>query len=267
MIYLQAGIRAGEEAQVPTQRKGKIMNTAKTLDRMDFSEKTVGQIVAEDFRTAEVFNKYGIDFCCGGSVPLSEACREKGADPAAVVRELEAAKSSLVGRELNYGQWELPFLADYIVNTHHAYLRENTGQIAAYVRKIAEVHGTRHPEVVEIADIFDRVAADMEGHLEEEEEILFPAIRRIAAARKAGPPAEPEDLERIRDSLAQLDREHQEIGDAVHVIRDLSKGYVVPGDACNTYLVTYRKLREFEDDLHKHVHLENNILFPRATKL
>jgi regulator of cell morphogenesis and NO signaling len=267
MIYLQAGNRAGETTQVPTLRKGKIMNTAKTLDKMDYREKTVGQIVAEDFRTAGVFDKYGIDFCCGGSVPLSEACREKGADPAAVAREIEAAKSSPLGRELNYAAWELPFLADYIVNTHHAYLRENTGQIAAYARKIAEVHGARHPEVVEIAAIFDRVAADMVGHLKEEEEVLFPAVRRIAAARKAGSPAEPEDLESIRASLEQLDREHQEIGDAVHAIRDLSDGYAVPEDACNTYLVTYHKLREFEDDLHKHVHLENNILFPGAAQL
>ncbi len=243
------------------------MNTAKTPDRMEISEKTVGRIVAEDYRAAGVFDKYGIDFCCGGSVPLSEACREKGADPAAVARELEATKSSPVGRELNFGQWELSFLADYIVNTHHAYLKENTGQIAASARKIAEVHGARHPEVVEIAAIFAKVAADLEGHLKEEEEVLFPAVRRIAAARKSGSSPEPEDLERIRASLAQLDREHQEIGDAVHAIRHLSDGYAVPGDVCNTYLVTYRKLREFEDDLHKHVHLENNILFPRAAQL
>jgi regulator of cell morphogenesis and NO signaling len=243
------------------------MNTAKALERMDFADKTVGELVAEDYRVAGVFEKYGIDFCCGGKVALSKTCREKGIDPAAVAREIETAKSSPAGREQNYGAWDLPFLADYIINTHHDYLRENAGQIAAYARKIAEVHGARHPEVVEIAAIFDRVAADMEGHLKEEEEVLFPAVRRIAAARKAGTPAEPEDLERIRASLEQLDREHQEIGDAVHAIRDLSDGYAVPGDACNTYLVTYRKLREFEDDLHKHVHLENNILFPRAAQL
>jgi len=141
------------------------------------------------------------------------------------------------------------------------------GPIAGYARKIAEVHGANHPEVIEIAGIFDRIASDMAAHLREEEEVLFPAIRRIDGARKAGSQPESEDLESVRICLARLIPEHEEIGDAVHRIRHLSKEYAIPGDVCNTFVLTYRKLKEFEDDLHKHVHLENNILFPKAVRL
>lgn len=227
---------------------------------------TVGAIVAADFRTAGVFERHGIDFCCGGKISLADICREKGLAPATLLEELAAIQSVPLERSSNYDAWSLTFLADYIVNTHHVYLNENTAQIAAYAEKIAVVHGSHHPEVIEIAAIFARIATDMAAHLREEEEVLFPAIRRIEAAVKAGAPAQAADLEAIGKSLATLDREHEAIGDAVHAIRHLASGYVIPGDACNTFAVTYRKLKEFEDDLHKHVHLENNILFPKAAR-
>jgi regulator of cell morphogenesis and NO signaling len=231
------------------------------------SEATVGAIVADDFRTARVFEGHGIDFCCGGKSTLAAICREKGLELATLQREIAEAKSSPVERSQNYAAWALPFLADYIVNTHHAYLNENTAQIAAYADKIAGVHGAHHPEVVEIAAIFARIATDMAAHLREEEEVLFPAIKRNDAARIAGNPPDALDVATIRASLTKLDQEHQAIGDAVHAIRHLAKGYALPADVCNTFAVTYRMLHEFEDDLHKHVHLENNILFPKAARL
>ena len=234
---------------------------------MNTSEKTIGEIVAADYRTATVFEKHGIDFCCGGKVALAAICAEKGLDLATITGELEAVKREPVERSQNYASWALPFLADYIVNTHHAYLKENTGQIAAYAQKIAEVHGAHHPEVIEIAAIFDKIAVDMAAHLREEEEVFFPAIKRVAAARKAGTTPDAKDIETIKTSLKKLDHEHEEIGDAVHTIRHLAKEYAIPDDVCNTFVVTYQKLKEFEDDLHKHVHLENNILFPKAAKL
>jgi len=229
--------------------------------------KTIGEIVAADFRTARVFEKHGIDFCCGGQVALASICAEKGLDLATVTSELEAVQSEPAERSQNYSAWALPFLADYIVNTHHLYLKENDEQIAAYARKIADVHGAHHPEVIRISAIFDKIAADMAAHLKEEEEVFFPAINRVYAARIAGNTPDTMDQETIRVSLLKLQREHEEIGDAVHTIRHLSKEYAIPGDVCNTFTVTYRKLKEFEDDLHKHVHLENNILFPKASEL
>ena len=228
---------------------------------------TIGDLVAQDYRTAEVFEKYGIDFCCGGKVTLAAACREREVDMAELLRDLEQAAHQPIDRSQNYAAWELPFLADYIVNTHHAYLKENTGSIAAYAHKIAEVHGAHHPEVIEIAAIFDRIAADLELHLREEEQVLFPAIRKLSELAKAGSARYSGDMQAIRASLKTLSHEHDEIGAAIHAIRHLAKDYAIPGDVCNTFMVTYRKLKEFEDDLHKHVHLENNILFLKAAEL
>ncbi|MDA8429701.1 MAG: iron-sulfur cluster repair di-iron protein [Geobacteraceae bacterium] len=230
-------------------------------------DRTIGEIVAADYRTAKVFETHGIDFCCGGRVTLATVCREKGINPDTLLREIEAIKSEQIDRSQNYTAWELPFLVDYIVNTHHAYLKENDEQIAIYARKIAEVHGAHHPEVVEIATIFEKIATDMAIHLREEEEVFFPALKRAAAERKANHAPSQEDRAVIEESLAKLGREHEAIGDAIHTIRHLSKEYAIPKDTCNTFMITYQKLKEFEDDLHKHVHLENNILFPKASRL
>jgi regulator of cell morphogenesis and NO signaling len=229
--------------------------------------KTIGEIVAADFRTAAVFENHGIDFCCGGKVALAATCAEKGLDLAVITGELEAVQNQPAERNQNYSSWSLPFLADYIVNTHHVYLKENDDQIAAYAQKIATVHGAHHPEVIRIAAIFGKIATDMVGHLKEEEEVFFPALKRADAARTAGTAPDASDRETIRASLLRLHREHEEIGDAIHEIRHLAKGYAIPDDVCNTFMLTYRKLNEFEDDLHKHVHLENNILFPKAAEL
>lgn len=232
----------------------------------DTSMKSIGEIVAADYRTSKVFAKYGIDFCCGGKTELSAACREKGIDPAAIAREIEAVRSEPIERSQDYGSWGLSFLSDYILNTHHAYLKENVGQIAAYTHKIAEVHRARHPEVIRIDAVYDSVAKDLAAHLREEEEVLFPAVRRIDAAGKAGKTPEEKDLNAIKGSLARLQEDHAKVGEALITIRNLAKGYAIPDGVCNTYVVTYQMLREFEGDLHKHVHLENNILFPMAAR-
>ncbi len=231
------------------------------------SQGTIGEIVAADFRTAKVFEKYKIDFCCGGNVALDSACEKTGINLAAISKELEAVKKSPMDRSQNYAAWELPFLADYIINTHHTYLKENTEQIAAYASKISTVHGPHHPEMIEISKNFDKIATDMAAHLREEEEVFFPAIKRVYAAKKSGSRPLATDLETLKTSFTKLDEEHVLIGDATHAIRHLTNEYVVPADVCNTVMVTYQKLKEFEDDLHKHVHLENNILFLKATLL
>lgn len=230
-------------------------------------EMAIGEIVAGDYRTAAIFEKHGIDFCCGGKVALATVCAEHGVDLAAITGELAALQEKPVDRSQNYASWTLSFLSDYIVNTHHVYLKENDGKIVAYARKVAEVHGANHPEVIRIAAIFEKIAAGMVGHLQEEEELFFPAVKGAEAARAAGTMPDEQLRETIRTSLVRLHREHEEIGDAIHEIRHLANEYALPDDACNTFMLTYRMLREFEDDLHKHVHLENNILFPKAAEL
>ena len=233
----------------------------------EIANKTIGEFVAEDYRTAAVFERHGIDFCCGGQGTLAKVCKEKGLDSGQILSEIEAVRKEPAKRGENYAAWELPFLADYIVNTHHVWLKENDPTITAYTRKIADVHGAHHPEVIEIAALFEKIATDMDAHLREEEEVFFPAVKRAAAARKAGQTPAREDRKVIKESLEQLKREHEEVGDAIHRIRHLAKGYAIPADVCNTFMVTYQKLQEFEEDLHKHVHLENNILFPKAAQL
>jgi len=230
-------------------------------------ETTIGEIVAADYRTAGVFERHGIDFCCGGKIPVAEACKHKGIELATLAGELESLQHEPVDRSQNYSAWSLTFLADYIVNTHHVYLKENDDQIVAYARKIASVHGEHHPEVIQIAKIFGKIATDMVAHLKEEEEVFFPALKRAEAARTNGNQPDAEDRETIRNSLARLQREHEEVGDAIHEIRRLANDYAIPDDVCNTFMLTYRKLDEFEEDLHKHVHLENNILFLKAGRL
>jgi regulator of cell morphogenesis and NO signaling len=230
-------------------------------------DKTIGDIVAADFRAATVFENHGIDFCCGGQVTLAAVCAERSLNLQEITQELEAVQSAPADRSQNYAAWSLPFLADYIVNTHHAYLKENDPQIAAYAQKIAAVHGDNHPELLEITAIFDKIVVNMTAHLQEEEEIFFPALKRVNDAKIDERTPDPKDQETIRTSLRKLRREHEEIGDAVHKIHHLAKDYAIPGDVCNTFTVTYHKLKEFEDDLHKHVHLENNILFAKAEKL
>ena len=242
--------------------KEKVQSANHTMDAQ-----TVGDLVARDYRIAEVFERYGIDFCCGGKTDLATACREQGIDPDELRRELRKAAETPDERGQNYGEWDLPLLADYIVSTHHAYLKGNTAGIAAHLHKIAQVHGALHPEVPEIAEIFDKIAADLALHLHYEEELLFPAIKKIVTLESAGGSGAARDIEALQASIASLCHEHDEIGQAIHEIRRLAHAYALPPDACNTFMVTYRELQEFENDLHKHVHLENNILFPKAAKL
>jgi len=225
----------------------------------------VGDIVAGDYRTATVFERHGIDFCCGGDVTLAAACADHRLDPAALARELEAARSTPARQDADYASWTLTRLIDHIKAVHHAYLRANTAQTAAYARKIADVHGEHHPELARIAGAFDAMATELTTHLEEEEAVVFPAIKRAEAAGRAASAPGTQDAETIARGVEALVREHEQVGAALRDIRDLAMGFGLPGDACATYALTYQRLQAFEADLHKHVHLENNILFPRAT--
>ncbi len=225
----------------------------------------VGDIVAGDYRTAAVFEKHGIDFCCGGAVTLAAACAAKAIDPSVLLRELETATKTPARQDADNASWTLTRLIDHIKAIHHAYVRANTAQTAAYARKILAVHGDQHPELAQIAASFDQMATALMAHLEQEEEVVFPAIKRAEAAGRTGAAPEAADAAAIARGVETLVREHEQVGAALHRIRDLAMGYGLPPDACATYSLTYERLQAFEADLHKHVHLENNILFPRAS--
>ncbi|KAA3612553.1 MAG: iron-sulfur cluster repair di-iron protein [Calditrichaeota bacterium] len=233
----------------------------------DAANKTVAQLVTEDYRKAEVFKKFGIDFCCGGKRTVHDVCEEKGLDLKLVLQELEKSGSASQSQQENADRWELGFLADYIVNVHHKYVSENIPLLLEFSGKVARVHGENYAEVVKIAGLFEEVAAELQQHLLKEERILFPYIKHLENIQKTGEPFSAPPFESAKNPIAMMEAEHERAGSALAQIDQLSNNYTPPEDACNTFRISYSKLKEFEEDLHRHVHLENNILFPKAIAL
>lgn len=230
------------------------------INETSFDTVTVGEIVTADFRAAEIFKKAGIDFCCGGKKSLAKACEEKKLDPRNIAEKLELLESE-GGPKFNFDNWNLDFLCDYIVNTHHKYVMKTLPELVFYTEKIARVHGSNHPELLEVESLFSQINDELTTHLRKEEEILFPAIRNVVSGKTSG------YRNIIQTEITKMLGEHDFAGGAMDKINTITEGYSLPDDACNTYRVTLRLLNQFEDDLHNHVHLENNILFPKAMKL
>jgi regulator of cell morphogenesis and NO signaling len=228
---------------------------------------TIGEMVAADYRKAQVFKKLGIDFCCGGKKTLEEACAKNGLDVGQVKEELSSVSQQGDSASLSYDKWELDFLIDYIINTHHAYVKEAIPFISGLANKVARVHGDHHPELIDLALIFDKVAKDFGLHLMKEENAVFPYIKELLHEKKSGiKPSDP-DLENVSVPVQLLEVEHELAGDDLLAIRRLTNQYLLPEDACTSYTILFKKLAEFENNLFDHVHLENNILFPKAVQL
>ena len=230
------------------------------------NEETLGEIAAKDLRKAQIFRKYGLDFCCGGKKTVKEACSEKGLDVAKIEQELLQADKVVSSRPLPYNEWELDFLADYIVNTHHSYVKKNLPDILAYANKVARVHGSSHPELLPVRELVEEVYNEMMNHMVKEERILFPYIKDIVTAQKNTQPLQASHFGTVQNPINMMEMEHEVVGKNMEEIRTLTQNYVLPDDACASYSLLYRMLDEFEEDLHIHVHLENNILFPKALK-
>ena len=224
-------------------------------------EPTIGEIVANNFSAASLFKKEGIDFCCGGKKSLTQACEEKGLDPLEIVKKLIALEQIPVQINQNFKEWKLDFLCEHIMKTHHVYVLKTLPELVFYTQKIASVHGEHHPELIEVANLFARVNAELLQHLQNEEEVLFPAILKLMTTHSS------EAKELIISEIARMQNEHEFAGETIDHINELTQNYRIPEDGCNTYRVTFKLLEQFEDDLHIHVHLENNILYPKALKL
>lgn len=222
---------------------------------------TVGEIVANDFRTASIFKESGIDFCCGGKQSIAEACKEKSVDVSNLEKQIIDLEASAILPSQNFKEWELDFLADYIVNTHHKYVLKTLSELIFYTKKIADVHGDNHPELIAVAELFAKINDELLQHLKNEEEVLFPAIK------KALNNPSPEVRATIKSEIERMQGEHDFAGGSMDKINVMTNEYSLPKDACNTYRVAFRLLEQFEDDLHVHVHLENNILYPKALTL
>ena len=226
---------------------------------------TVGETVARDFRAAAVFERFGIDFCCGGRRALDEACRTAAVDPADVVRTLEALPPA-TDATANVTQWPLDQLIEYIVSTHHRYVRASMPTIGRYLAKLVDVHGARHPELARVAAYFENISRALAQHLLKEEQVLFPYIRELATTPVGGRECRS-PFGTVANPIRMMEREHREAAGQLRIIRELTNGYVSPEDGCTTYAVCMAELDRFERDLHRHVHLENNVLFPKALAL
>jgi len=230
-------------------------------------EQEIGQFVAQDFRTAAVFSEYGIDFCCKGNRRLTAVCEKNGIVVDEILEKLNVAVSKQVNPSIDYKSWPLDLLATYIEKTHHKYVESKIPVLREYLAKLCKVHGERHPELIEINDQFLEVSGELAQHMKKEELILFPRIKKMVAHEEQNTPLEPAHFGTVQNPISMMEHEHDDAGEIFRTIAKLTNQYTPPEDGCNTYRVTFSMLDEFEKDLHLHIHLENNILFPEALKL
>jgi regulator of cell morphogenesis and NO signaling len=232
----------------------------------NIDERTVAEIVTENIRTADVFKKNGIDFCCGGNVSVKEICDKKGVDYNVLKDELVNINNKPSDAH-DYNSWDLDFLADYIINTHHKYVIEANPILIEYSDKVANVHGHHYTEVVEINGLVHALIDELNLHMKKEEMMLFPYIKQLAEAKKNGQQIAPSPFGGIQNPINMMELEHDNAGDVIKKIAELSNNYSPPAEACNTYKALYALLEEYQNDLFQHIHLENNILFPKAAIL
>jgi regulator of cell morphogenesis and NO signaling len=231
--------------------------------------KTVGELAAEIPAATRIFEKLGIDYCCGGGTTLEEACRAAGW-PVEQVRDsiemaAEAARAAAPDRDWN--SEPLAGLIEHILDTHHKFTRAELARLGPLFEKVRAAHGGNHPELAHIQAIFDGLAQELTAHLMKEEMVLFPYIVRMEEAAIEHATVVPAPFGTVRNPIAMMVHEHDGAGQALREMRALGNGYSAPPDACASYRALYQALADLEADLHRHIHLENNILFPRAIEM
>jgi regulator of cell morphogenesis and NO signaling len=238
------------------------IGSAKGIDQ----NMSVSEIVREDYRTADVFRKYGIDFCCGGKWPLETVCETKNLDYAAIKAELEeAARTITIHNSLRFDEWGIDFLTDYIVNVHHQYLRKALPATNDYLVNFLEGHQKKFPYLADLLKFFNSLSKEMFPHLEQEETILFPYIRQIAHAYYSKESYAGLLVRTLRKPVENvMHHEHETVNTILQQMRRITDHYTLPEGACVSHKVTFMKLLEIDNDLVQHMHLENDILFPRA---
>lgn len=230
-------------------------------------ETRVADIAAHHPATIRVFQQHGIDFCCGGKRPLAEVAREKNLDWHRLAEELQTATAGEEADSRSWADAALPEVIGHILERYHARLRQELPRLAAMMEKVHRVYGARHPELAEVHSTFQRLRSEMEMHTMKEERILFPLIESLAAAEARGEISEQVQHGSIQAPIQVMELEHDDAAEALSTLRSLTRDFTPPEDACNTYRGLYHALVELESDTHRHIHLENNVLFPRAAEL
>ena len=229
-------------------------------------DRTVADVVNQNIKAADVFKKHGIDFCCGGGITIQKACSKNNVDYKMLESELKSIGNN-IPKAFNYNNWELDFLIDHIQNIHHAYVEESIPLLLQYANKVAKVHGHHYTQVVRINELVEEVAQELSGHMKKEELILFPYVKQLVLAKKEGRTTMTPHFGSVDNPIKMMENEHETAGDVFKEITELTNKYTPPKEACNTFKALYAKLQEFEIDLHQHIHLENNILFPKSIEL
>jgi regulator of cell morphogenesis and NO signaling len=230
------------------------------------AQATLASIVKENHHTVPVLEKYRLDFCCKGKRTLSEACKESNVAIEDVMQELQDAGEDALSLHVPFTDMTAEQLVSYIVTHHHFFVKQAVPVIFQHLQKVAGRHGERFPYMVNVARLFTEVAEELASHMQKEEMILFPRIKQLEAMVSHGD-VENEDVRFILSPIGVMEKEHEHAGNLLAAIRRLTNNYSVPADACTTFRITIAELKEFEEDLHRHVHLENNVLFPLAEKL
>lgn len=236
-----------------------------TVDR----NQTIASIVNNDYRAADVFRKYQIEYCCGGKFPLSIACEMNGLNEEEIIRELkEATREVNTSNTLDFNGWPIDFLTDYIVNVHHHYLRKALPSIRDHVDRFAAGHRKKFGYLDELLQLISQLQKTFIPHLEQEEEIIFPYIRQISHAYNSRESYASLLVRTLRKPVEDImEHEHETTGKLIHRMRALTDQYTPPENACISHRVTFQKLREVDNDIVQHLHLENNILFPKAISM
>lgn len=232
------------------------------------TNQTISEIAAQSLGAVRVFEKHGIDYCCGGKRPVAEACEELGLDAGAVTAELEQALAGRPADERDWNQVPLRELINHIIGKHHEYLKLELPRLNQRLQKVMRVYGEQDQATLgALPALFNGLSDELSMHMHKEEAILFPYIDRLESAKRTGEMTPPSPFGSIANPIAMMEHEHDNAGAALKGMRETTRDYAVPGYACVTYRSLLEGLRELEEDLHLHIHLENNILFPRAVAL
>jgi len=231
-------------------------------------DQTIGDIVRDHYQTAQVFKKNRLDFCCGGKKTLQQVCLEKNLEPKKLLTELEAAVETPEPIDaLQYESWSATQLIEHIVETHHAFIRHLAPDLLELSAKVARVHSDKEPNHLTIHRIVQETMAELMEHLLKEEQILFPYIQNLERCVQTSQTPPRPHFGAVQNPIRMMENEHGFVGRQLEALRTLTHDYVLPEIACNTWRVVWEMLEALENDLHLHIHLENNILFPKALQL
>ncbi|MCO5248725.1 MAG: iron-sulfur cluster repair di-iron protein [Chitinophagales bacterium] len=225
-------------------------------------ESIVGEVVANDYKTASVFQEAGIDYCCKGNRKIEDVCTDENVSIDTLLEKLNTVQTDENTSDTDYNTWELDRLATHIQERHHRYVEKAITEIKPLIAKIVEVHGKSHPELTEVQTIFNVMAGELVVHMKKEELILFPNIKKLVKAKNGE--TTQTALKSVKSPIMMMVHDHDSQAEQSKKLIQITHHFTTPEDGCNTYQVTYAKLHEFMEDLYMHLHLENNILFPKA---